>query len=253
MLQAERRAYIMKYMQEKGKVVIEDLAKEIDVSPMTIRRDLDFLESKDKIIRTHGGAISVQNLHQEIPYHNKKEKQIDEKSRIAEYASSLIEEGQTIILDAGTTTMEIAKKIVGLKDIIVVTTDLMTAAYLSKFKDIQVYCTGGIIQNEIGACIGNKAESFLSNIYADIAFIGASFIDLNRGITSPTMEKATIKKKMLEAADKTVLVADNTKFGKKGFAKVCLLEDLDLVITDSGIDDKLLKSIKDGNVNISVV
>ncbi|MBS4535649.1 DeoR/GlpR transcriptional regulator [Clostridium sp. D2Q-14] len=253
MLKAERHAYIMKYMKREGRIVIEDLAKEIDVSPMTIRRDLDYLEKNNKVIRTHGGAIPVQSLHEEIPYNNKKEKQIDEKNRIAKEARGLIKEGQTIILDAGTTTMEIAKQIVDLKDIIVVTTDLMTAVYLSRYKDIQVYCTGGIIQSEIGACIGCKAEDFLSGIYADIAFIGASFIDLDRGITSPTMEKAMIKKKMLEAGEKTILVADSTKFGKKGFTKVCLLEDLDLVITDKDIDEELLEKIKEKDININIV
>lgn len=253
MLQAERRAYIIEYMKKEGKVVIEDLAKDIDVSPMTIRRDLDYLEQKDKIIRTHGGAVPVESLHEEISYKHKKEIQIEEKRKIAEYASGLIKEGQTIILDAGTTTMEIAKEITYFKNINVITTDLLTAAYLSKSKDIKVYCTGGIVQNEIGACIGTKAEEFLSDIYADIAFIGASTIDLYRGITSPTMEKAIIKKKMIKASDKTILVADSTKFGKKGFSKVCALKELDLIVTDNGLDQNLTREIKKQEINIHIV
>lgn len=253
MLQAERRAYIIEYMKDKGKVVIEDLAKEIDVSPMTIRRDLDYLEEKNKIIRTHGGAIPVESLHEEISYKHKKQKQISQKIKIAEYSSTFIKEGHTIILDAGTTTMEIAKKIRNFKNINIITTDLLTAAYLSKSKGIKVYCTGGMVQNEIGACIGSKAEEFLNEVYADIAFIGTSSVDIERGITSPTMEKAMLKKKMIESSDKTILVTDSTKFGKKSFSKICNLEDLDLIITDDGIDENLIKKMKEKDISISIV
>jgi DeoR/GlpR family transcriptional regulator of sugar metabolism len=253
MLQAERRKYILSLIEEKGSVIIEDLAKELKVSPMTIRRDLIYLEKNNFIVRTHGGAVPFNNLHQEVPYQNKVQSEIEEKKRIAEYASSLIKEGQTVILDAGTTTMEIAKKIMNLKDIVVVTTDLLAALYLSKSKNIQVYCTGGFIQNEIGTCIGTEAEKFLTGICADIAFIGASAVDLKSGVTSPTMEKAIIKKRMIEAADYTVLVADHTKFGKKNFAKICALEELDLIITDNQIDEILLKNIIRKEISIHVV
>lgn len=253
MLQAERRKYILSLIKQNGSVVIEDLAKELNVSPMTIRRDLIYLEKNNMVVRTHGGAVSFNSLHEEVPYQDKVGSEIEEKKRIADYASSLIKEGQTIILDAGTTTMEIAKKMMGLKNIVVITTDLLTAVYLSKSKDIQVYCTGGLIQNEIGACIGTKAESFLMDICADIAFIGASAVDLKDGVTSPTMEKAIIKKRMLEASDQAILVVDYTKFGKKSFAKICSLEEFDLIITDDKIDRILLKNIREQGIPIQVV
>lgn len=253
MLKAERRKYILSYIEKNGKAVIEELAKELQVSHMTIRRDLKFLEENNMVARTHGGAVPFNILNEEVPYKEKVEIRIEEKKRIADYASSLIKEGQTIILDAGTTTMEIAKRIKDFKRLTVITTDLITAAYLSKSHGIQVYCTGGLIQNEIGACIGTKAEEFLKGICADIAFLGTNSVDVKNGVTSPTMEKAIIKRRMVEAADEAVLVADHSKFGNKSFAKICLLEELDLIVTDDKIDISMVEEIRELQVPVHLV
>lgn len=253
MLQAERRNYIIQYLKENGKVVVEDLAKDLDISPMTIRRDLKFLEENNFITRTHGGAVLHDMLTEEVPYHEKSAEHMDEKQRIAEYASSLIKEGHTIILDAGTTNMEIAKRIKDKKNLKVITTDLMIAVFLSKFNSIQVYCTGGYIQSDTGSCVSLEAKEFLQKICADIAFIGTSSADVNKGLTTPNLEKATIKRQMIECAEEAILVCDHFKFGKKGFAKICLLEELDQIITDAGMDEHTLEKINDLGVLVNLV
>lgn len=253
MLQAERRNFIVQYLNRNGKLIVEDIAKELKTSPMTIRRDLKYLEDNNLITRTHGGAVSHNVLTDETPYNQKSKEYTNEKKRIAEFAVTLIEEGSTIILDAGTTNMELAKLLTNFKKLKVITTDLMIAAFLSQYKGIEVYCTGGLIQGITGACSGAHAREFLQNIYADIVFIGARSIDIDFGITTPSMEKVEVKKQMMKSADKTVVVADHTKFEKKSFAKICSLEELDYIVTDLGINNGLLEKIQDKGIQIKAV
>lgn len=253
MLQAERRNYIVQYLKNHGKVVVEDLAKVLDTSPMTIRRDLKYLEDNNLITRTHGGAVLHDMLIEEVPYKQKTSEHIEEKKIIAEYASSLIKEGHTIILDAGTTNLEIAKRIKDIKNLKVITTDLVIALFLSKFHCIQVFCTGGAIQSATGTCLGSHAKDFLENIYADLAFIGTSSVDVEKGLTTPSLEKAEIKKQMIDSSEEAILVADHWKFGKKSFVKICSLERLDRIITDKGIDKNTLKKINDLGITVNLI
>jgi len=253
MLQAERRNLIVEHMNTYGKLVVEDIAKELNTSPMTIRRDLKYLEDNNIIKRTHGGAVLRNMLTDEMPYKQKCKKFVSEKSRIANFAVSLIYEGGTIILDAGTTNMEIAKRLKDLKKVKVITTDLMIAAYLSQYKHVEIYCTGGLIEGLTGACSGSKAREFLESIHADIAFLGASAIDVDLGLSSPSIEKVGVKQQMIKSAEKAILVADHGKFGKKSFAKICPLNQFDCIITDSGIDKEILDKIQHRGIQIAVV
>ena len=253
MLQAERRNLIVEYMNSRGKLVVEDIAKELNTSPMTIRRDLKYLEDNNIIKRTHGGAVLHNILTDEMPYKQKSKKYVAEKSRIASFAVSLINEGMTVILDAGTTNMEIAKRLKDLNKVKVITTDLMIAAYLSQYKHIEIYCTGGLIEGLTGACSGSKAREFLEMIHADIAFLGASAIDVELGLSSPTIEKVEVKQQMIKSAEMVILVADHGKFGKKSFAKICGLNQFDYIITDSGIDKEILDEIQHKGIKIEIV
>lgn len=253
MLQAERRNFLVEYLNKHGKLVVEDIAKELNTSPMTIRRDLKYLEDNNLITRTHGGAVLHNVLTDETPYKQKSKRFVEEKARIAKFAVSLIEDGCTIILDAGTTNMEIAKQLKDFSKLKVITTDLMIAAYLSQYKHIEVYCTGGFVQGLTGACSGSKAREFLENMYADIAFLGAGSIDVQHGVTTPTIEKVEVKQQIIKSAEKVILVADSEKFGKKSFARICPLEQLDYIITDMGIDREIFEKIQQKNIAIKAV
>lgn len=253
MLQAERRNHIIEALNRDGKVVIEDLAKALNVSEMTIRRDLQYLEENKLITRTHGGAVLHNLLIEEIPYTKKAEENIEQKQKIGAYASSLVEEGDVIILDAGTTNMEIAKGIIGIKNIKVITNDLMIGAFLSKYDGIEVYCSGGVIQKATGACLGANAVEFLQSIHADIAFLGASCIDIKKGITTPSIDKAQWKKEVIKSAERAILVADSLKFGKASFAKICPLSEFDLIITDIGLDEDTQQGLEELDVDVKYV
>jgi DeoR/GlpR family transcriptional regulator of sugar metabolism len=253
MLQIERRQMIIQYLEEHEIATVEELSKLLNVAPMTIRRDLQYLEDNDIATRTFGGAILKSKLIAEIPYENKSLSNIDEKKRIAEYAASLVQNGQVVILDAGTTNMEIAKLLIKKQNLIIVTTDLKIAVYISSTTDFNVLCTGGNVQNATGSCLGSNAVDFLKGINADICFIGSSSIDVEHGITTPSLQKSDIKKQMIKCSEHKILVADSSKFGKKGFIKVCDLNQFEKIVTDKNLNEHTNVEIKNKNINLILV
>lgn len=253
MLPVERRIEITNYLKEHGRVVVEELAEKLQVSTMTIRRDLQILEEEGFVTRTYGGAVLKEQLIKEVPYKEKATSNIEAKIKIANYAASLVEEGYTIILDSGTTNMEIAKQLVNIKDIKVITNDVMIAAFLYPYENIKVYCCGGVIQRNTGTLMGSYAKDFFQDIFADIIFIGASAVDIEYGITTPNIEKAKLKQTMLKAADKRVLVTDSSKFGRKSFAKVCSIDSLDLIISDSELKGDIIDLLKEKNLCLDLI
>ncbi|WP_257350331.1 DeoR/GlpR family DNA-binding transcription regulator [Pseudalkalibacillus decolorationis] len=239
----QRREQITSHVNETGKVDIEQLSHTFNVSPMTIRRDLDFLEQKGKLIRTHGGAVSPRSLTQETPYLNKETKNVKEKRAIARTAASFIPDGSSILLDSGTTTLELARCLLQKNDITVITNDIKIAAELMN-SSIKVVVTGGDLQNNVGALFGPQTQEFLRTIHVDFFFLGAHAIDLQAGVTAPTLEKSLVKKLMLETAEESWLIADSSKLNQKAFSKVCNLSTLNGLIMDSGINDEDFRLIE---------
>lgn len=235
MLPLERRRWIENKVQKDGKVDIDALSDTLQVSSMTIRRDLLELEKEGKAIRTHGGAISPSFLIQDIPYSSKEVKNTIQKKLIAQKAVSIIPEQAIIILDSGTTTLEVAKLLVDREDITVITNDIKIAVELLESK-LNVIVTGGELQRNIGGLYGPITQEVLRNIHVDIFFLGAHAVHSEEGVSSPTLEKSLIKKMMMEAAKSTWLLADSDKFGKKAFSSVCRISNLDGIITDSGLE-----------------
>ena len=235
MLVLERRRWIETQIANKGKIDIEGLAKQLDVSSMTIRRDLAELEKAGKAIRTYGGAVSPTSLIGETPYASKKGQNIYEKQLIANKALTIIPENASILLDSGTTTIEVAKRLKQRDDITIITNDIKIAAELID-SQLKVIVTGGELQNNVGALYGWPTQEILKNMHVDIFFLGAHAIDVNAGVTAPTFEKALIKRMMMEAAEQTWLLADSSKFNKKAFSTVCSFESLEGMITDSKHD-----------------
>jgi DeoR family transcriptional regulator, fructose operon transcriptional repressor len=250
MLPAERRNHILSVLHKDGKIEIEAVAAELNVSPMTIRRDLALLEEQGMAHRTHGGAVIYNGLYREVPYKSKETTKMEEKERIGQEASKLVKEGHTLLLDAGTTTLAIARAIKGIGNLTVITNDLKIALELNEDSNVRVFCLGGLVQSGLGITLGSQGEEFLSNIRVDICFVATPAIDLDWGITNPSIEKANIKKKMIKIADQVILVADHTKFYKKAFAHVADIKDIDVLITDSKVDQKTLDAIQSLGVEV---
>ena len=237
MLPHERRKLILEKLVENEKISIEQLGDQLNVSAMTIRRDLAYLEEEEKIIRTHGGAILNKRLIAESSFQTKKEKNSDQKRKIAYTALNYIQGQSTILLDSGTTTLEIAKLLKNESGLTIITNDIKIASELLESK-VKVIVLGGELQNNIGALLGSLTEQVLESLYVDLFFLGAHAIDLKAGVTAPTYEKASIKKLMVKAAESTWIVADSSKFNQKSFTKVCDLSGVNGIITDGGLSEE---------------
>lgn len=253
MLLIDRRNMIVEYLEEFGSAKVEELSKKLNVTPMTVRRDLQYLEDNNIVSRTFGGAILKSGLTSEIPYKNKIISHRDEKKKIAKYAASLVQNGQIIFLDSGTTNMEIAKLLKSKQNLTIVTTDIKIAGFLSFSTNFKILCTGGLVQNSTGTCLGSHTIEFLKGINVDIGFIGTSSITLENGVSTPTFEKSDVKKQAIKSAKKSVLVVDSGKFGKESFAKVCNVDEFDLIITDIDLNKKTYEILKSQNVNVKLV
>ncbi|MGX4599701.1 DeoR/GlpR family DNA-binding transcription regulator [Faecalimicrobium sp. JNUCC 81] len=253
MFQLNRHKKIHDYLLDNKKATVSELAKICEVTSMTIRRDLDKMENDGLITRVFGGAVIESNIVTEVSYEEKEKACIEEKVGIAKEAADLVSDGSIVILDSGTTCMEIAKNLIDKKDLKVVTTDILIAAYLMKYKNIDVYCAGGRIQMEVGSCIDDNTVQFLNNINADVCFLGASAINSSLCLSTFTMDKVKVKKAILNSSEYKILVTDDSKFNKNSFAKICNLKEFDLVITNKNINEQLKANLKENEVNIKLV
>ncbi|WP_378154303.1 DeoR/GlpR family DNA-binding transcription regulator [Chungangia koreensis] len=233
----ERKSKIVQLLEVKGKIDIVELSEELSVTPMTIRRDLDALEKQKKLIRTHGGAVLPQLLIQEQSFESKLGKAIDKKRMVAHEAVSFIEEHMTILLDSGTTNFEIAKLLKHKKHLTVVTNDITIAVELMNTQH-EVIVLGGRLQNGVGAVYGPLTEQTLNELHVDAFFLGAHAVHPTYGVTTPSLEKAALKKAMINAANNVYLVVDSTKLDYKSFSKVCDLHSTTKLITDFHVTDE---------------
>ncbi|MGL5329445.1 MAG: DeoR/GlpR family DNA-binding transcription regulator [Peptostreptococcaceae bacterium] len=253
MFQLDRHKKIYEYLLEHKNATVNELADILRVTTMTIRRDLDKMESCGLITRVFGGAVIDSNIVKEVDYESKEKSNIAEKNKIAEEAKMLVSDNSIVILDSGTTCMEIAKKIVDNKNLKVITTDILIAAYLMKYENIEVYCAGGKIQGNIGSCVDSYTVEFFNNISADICFIGASAINEDYILSTFMPEKAKVKQSIMKSAKHRVLVTDNSKFNKRSFAKICSLKEFELIISNKGINEEVEKEIINKGINLKLV
>lgn len=211
---------------------MEALSKALGVSPATVRRDLTELEKRGLIRRTHGGALPLSGTSFEPTVGQKSTEQVEEKRRIGKVAASLVRDGETIILDAGTTTLEIARALSGRRDLTVVTNSLSIAAELANLEGVHVILTGGDLRKNTMALVGPAAEGFLRTITADRVFLGINGISPERGLTTPNLLEAATKRAMVRAASEVVVVADHSKLGRVTFAHVADLHHIDRLVCD---------------------
>jgi len=252
-LAEERRAILHSKLREDGYVQVTELADEIGISSATIRRDLIMLEKEGVCIRKRGGAVrTAHGVTMEIPYEIKRRRNTEEKTRIAQEAMKFIENGDTILLDAGSTIYALALLLHNRERITVVTHDLNIAVKLATNPNIKLICTGGIARENVFTLEGAQVTDFIRELKVDKTFLGADAIHTDGVISNVNIEEVPIKQAMVKAADKVILLTDSSKFGVTGFAKVCDITDVDHIITDHGISKEQLQMVKNKNVNIIV-
>lgn len=250
MFEEERLHKIAEYVQNKSRATVSELCESFDISESTARRDLTELENRRLLKRTHGGAVSIESVAFEPTYFEKEDKYRKEKENIAKKAAEYIEDGDTLIIDSGTTTLFLASELAQFKNLTVVTNSINLITKLALLPDITVISTGGTLRKNTLAFVGPVAEQMLDSLRVDKAFIATNGIDINRGLTTPNIVEAATKRKMISVADQVFILSDRSKFGRVSFAKFGELEDIDACITGAEISEKQLTEFESKNVKI---
>lgn len=254
MLQAERHKHIISKVDSCGFASIEDLTGEMNISRSTLRRDLLELEQMHKLIRTRGGAISGKNgTSHEPTVGYRRSQQLDEKKRIAQAALEFIRERDTILLDSGTTTIELAKMLGRYKSLMVATYDLYVANELSEMENISLVVCGGMLRHGPNTLVGYFAEKVIEEIHADRYFLSADAIDLEHGCMCYNMEEISVKKSMIKASKEVVLLGDHTKFETIAFINVCSLRSIHTIITGKEIRPDILERLREMDIDVVLV
>lgn len=240
----ERQAAIVSRARAAGRVEVAELADTFDVTPETVRRDLTALEKAGMLRRVHGGAILVDVLGYEPALAVRESVHTVEKERIARAAVAEIPEDGAIAIDAGSSTHRLAELIPADRELTVVTNGLPIASLLSTRTNLTVHLVGGRVRARTLATVDDAAIEFLHNVYVDVAFLGTNGISVSRGLTTPDRSEAAVKRALVRAARRTVVLADHTKFSGDHFAHFADLADVDVIITDREVSPIVVAEIE---------
>ena len=252
LLAIQRREKIMDLLREDGSAKVTNLAKLFKVTEVTIRQDLEKLENDGLIVREHGGAF-LKNVEDQVRnFSLSHQDNLDKKGVIADKCKEFIEIGDTIILDSGSTTTEIAKRLSGMKNLTVITNALNIALMLGAESGIEIIVTGGEFKPPTLSLTGQKAADFLKGLNVQKLFLATAGISLKSGLTYPSLSDIVVKKAMIEAADITFLVADSSKIGKSALASLGALSLIDYIITDEDINKKDKKVFEEHDIELII-
>jgi len=257
LLNEERRREILGVLHRDGRVLVKDLARQFRISQITIRKDLEFLDGQGVIQRTHGGALPVQSGALLDPTLREKEKlHRKQKTEIALAAARLVEDGQSVLLDSGTTTTAIARALkhsLNTRARLTVITNAINIAAELAGTNIEVILTGGTLRKNSFSLVGPLAERTLRQLSADILFLGVDGFDTAAGLFTPNLLESEVNRTMVEIARRTIAVCDSSKFGKRSLSLIAPPSSLRHVITDSGIPKSDLGALKKSGVEVTIV
>ncbi|MFK3737293.1 DeoR/GlpR family DNA-binding transcription regulator [Massilia sp. TN1-12] len=254
LLVEERRRHIRELVGERGRITVAELAAMFDISQVTARNDLNALAEIGAVVRTRGGALA-QRADEDLPIGVKQSLRRAEKMRIAEAAVQLIGEGQTIVLDSGTTTAEIAKQIRGLKlqSVNVITNALNIAVLLAGAPHVTLIMLGGVLRPSSYSLGGPQAEAALQGLHADILFLGFDGLDPEIGVMTPHLLEARLNTRMLEIARSVVAVGDSSKLGRRSLSVIAKIEQIDRIITDAGAAPETVEALRARGAQVELV
>lgn len=253
MLSEERRTKIVHLVRQNGKVRVKELSDEFNTSEVTIRNDLKELESRGLVQRAHGGALPPETVIVEPSLQERIKAHVEEKRRIGAAAADLIQDGDSIILDSGSTTLEIAKRMKGKRNVKVITNGVYIAMELLKIPGIQLILLGGLLRENSFSVVGHFAENMLEHLAADKLFIAADGCDLEFGLSTPNLEESRVNQVMARIARQKILVADSSKFGKRSLSRIVPILDMDKIITDTGLAERYRTQLVSKGIQVMVV
>ena len=249
MLIADRYERIVELVNERGSIRVSELSGLCEVTEETIRRDLDRLERAGRLLRSHGGAVSLRERQPETPYAEREVMNAGEKQRIAREAVMLIKPGDRIVLDASTTAWYIASHLPDMP-LTVITNSMKVASELSSKERIEVISTGGQLSRRSMSFVGHLAERSLELYHVDKLFLSCKGFHFQHGISESNELQAMVKRKMISIADQVILIADSSKFGLQAFTHVAAASELNVIVTDFSPDAEQLEQL--GRLHITV-
>lgn len=248
----ERRQAIAQLARHDGRVEVAELASRFDVTPETVRRDLTDLELRGVLRRVHGGAIPIERLRSEPAVAEKATLMAAEKLRIAEAALAYLPRAGTILLDAGTTTGVLANLLPTDRELTVVTNALPIAMTLSARHNLTLWLVGGRVRGRTLADVDDWAVRTLQDLSVDVAFVATNGITVSRGLSTPDVAEAAVKREMIRAGRRVVLLADRSKLGEDHLVRYAATSDVDVLITDDGIADADRRAFEEAGVEVVV-
>ena len=251
----ERHELITKELDAKGSVSVTELSMMLNVSEVTIRKDLTLLEEKNVLYRAHGKAIKINPYINDRDVNVKEKQNTIEKTAIGRVAAELIEPNDSIIIASGTTVHFLSREIHSRRGghLTVITSALNVASVLSKDPGIEVIQLGGIVRGSSLSAVGCDTERMLENFTGSKLFMGVDGFDLEYGLSTTNLLEANLNRAMIRSAQKTVVLTDSTKFGRRGFSRICDVDEVDQVITDAGIPQHILESLRRRGIEVTVV
>ena len=249
----DRQRRILNLLNQQGSIQVNDLVTDLQVSEMTIRRDLDALEQKGLLRRVHGGAISSQGRSFEPPFLSRASQAKEEKERIGKAISEMVQNGDSLILDIGTTTLQAAQYLVHKKNLTIITPSLPVLNILGGIDWIRLIPTGGILRPGELSMVGHLAERAFEEFYVDKLFLAAGCVDLKNGLTEYNLEDALVKRAMLKNSKEVILVADSSKFNRTAMASIGPISCVQQIISDTGLDKNTTSTLRELGIKLTLV
>ncbi len=252
----ERQEHIARIVEEHGRARVGDLAAQFGVSAVTIRKDLVVLDSEQRLVRTHGGAIATDRSRPELAFEIRERLQATEKARIGAAGAALVSEGESIVMDASTTALSVARHLKargGWSQLTIITNGLRIASELAGHPGITVLMLGGRVRWEALSVVGQLGDGLFSRINVQKAFLGAAGFTLESGLADATDEEAQIKRSMVAAAREVIAIVDKTKWERVAFATFCSTDRITTVLTDDGAPDEMVRALVGRGVQVRLV
>lgn len=251
MTKEERHSLIIDTLIKHESIMVSDLSSLLAVSAVTIRKDLTELEKENKLYRSHGKAILINPYINNRSVNEKEKLYREEKKLIGKAAASLITKDDSVIIASGTTVLAMARSIRPIHKLTVISASLQVSEILGSNEAIEIVQLGGSLRHSSLSTVGKYAEAPLADFSCSKLFLGVDGIDLEFGITTTDIREADLNKAMMRSAQKTIVLADSSKFRRRGFSKIANMDEIDLIITDSRISDKLAQRIESLGIELT--
>jgi DeoR/GlpR family transcriptional regulator of sugar metabolism len=252
----ERQEHIVRIIEEHGRARVGDLASRFRVSTVTIRKDLVVLEGAHRIVRTHGGAIAVDRSRPELSFDIRERLQAAEKQLIGAAGAALVQDGESIVMDASTSALSVARNLKargGWSQLTVITNGLRLASELAGHPGIVVLMLGGRVRWEALSVVGQLGDGLFSRINVQKAFLGAAGFTLDSGLSDATDEEAQIKRSMVAAAREVIAIVDHTKWERAAFATFCPTDKVGIVLTDDAAPGEMVRALTARGVEVRLI